>query len=865
MKKFKRFCVIVLAITFILCTALTSAVYAAPTAVNTVQDGVSVKAGDEFSFYVDLTSPYTLKEISAVVLYDTLALDLLTYDPSVAMSYINTNYEPPMESTQNGNGIEFKVESEKPMDFTNQNRFLELKFRANRNTTINIQFYFNRMVASDNAVLIADKDFILDSSVTWETTIQFLNVTKPLMSDCEFLLSESSYTYDGNEKKPVVSVIYNHTVLTKDVHYTVAYSNNINPGTATVTVTGIGNYAGTKTLNFTITESQPQKISVADCTITLDKTVYTYDGSAKKPLVTVKHGTTILLNGLDYLVSYSNNINAGTATATITGIGNYTGTASKTFVIQGVKTDDFIWGTDNWNFNNAAPTYFPHTKFKDQINDHYMNALKQNLTNTEYYAIFEGPYCWLNNQWGGSCYGMSSLTLLAKHGYLPYGNYQASATKLNDFAAPVDNKEISSLITYYQMLQIKDVIQQQYRTVPHRSHETNIKDIISTLDQYTKCIICFEKDGWGAHAILAYDYEYGSWTFNGVTYDGCIVVCDPNSSISYNKEANIYFNSKTYNWAIPFYNYASISSAKGARFMYVGANIDEINQGGYLSGSAHSTVNNYVARIDAAAISEDRTVSKVVGTNGHYMAQASAPGEIVEDYSYIVGSESKGTAGYNIYDANAAYKVKQDTPVELSLSMDYDNCYLTGSSMAGTSVVLDKNGYVEVLGEAADFSLSMTFDENYPTSWFTLSIEGTGASNASLKMEKDGYVLTSDNLSDITVSSCNKDVSANASFSTNYPSVFIYEINETTIGVKADTDNNGTYETVIKTESETVLLGDVNLDNKLNIKDATAIQKHLATVITLDSKALSVADFNEDGKLNIKDVTSIQKRLAGIL
>jgi len=159
----------------------------------------------------------------------------------------------------------------------------------------------------------------------------------------------------------------------------------------------------------------------------------------------------------------------------------------------------------------------------------------------------------------------------------------------------------------------------------------------------------------------------------------------------------------------------------------------------------------------------------------------------------------------------------------------------------------------------------MTFDENYPTSWFTLSIEGTGASNASLKMEKDGYVLTSDNLSDITVSSCNKDVSANASFSTNYPSVFIYEINETTIGVKADTDNNGTYETVIKTESETVLLGDVNLDNKLNIKDATAIQKHLATVITLDSKALSVADFNEDGKLNIKDVTSIQKRLAGIL
>lgn len=862
MKKIKRICLLAVAILLMLCTIVTSAVCAAPDMATTGEAMLS--AGDEILFYVDLTAPYTLKDITATVLYNTLAMELVTYDPGEAMPYINENYEPPMESTQNGNGIEYKVYSDKGMDFTGGERFLLVKFRVSRTTYADITFSFDNMVASNGSVLIADGS-VLNSNVTWETTVQVLKNGKTSVSDCVITPNQTLFTYDGTAKKPGVTVKNGDTTLTQGVDYTLSYSNNINPGTATVTVTGMGNYTDSKSAYFTIEEAKPEKISVSQCSITLDKTVFTYDGSAKQPAVTVKYGSATLVKGLDFTVAYSNNVNAGTATVTVTGIGSYTGTASKTFVIKNSDISGFIWGTDNWNFNNSAPTYFHRTQFKNQINDHYLNVLKQNLTNSEYYAIFEGPYSWLNSTWGGSCYGMSSLTLLAKHGYLPYSDYQASATKLNDFASPVNSEEISSLITYYQMLQIKDVIQQQYRTVPYRSHETNIKDIISTLDKYTKCIVCFEKDGWGAHAILAYGYEYGSWTFDGVTYDGCIIVCDPNHSVSYSKEANIYFNSKTYNWAIPFYSYASVSSANGANFMYVGADIDEINQGGYLSGSEYSAVENYVARIDAAAIADNRTVSKVLGTNGVYMAQASAPGEIVEDYSYIVGGEAKGTAGYNIYDANAAYKVTQESPVELSLSMDYDNCYLTGSSKAGTSVLFDKTGYVEVTGESADFSMSMTFDDDYPTSWFTVSVEGTAASKASLKMANDGYVLTSDNLDDITVNTCNKDVSATASFSATGNSVYIYEINETTVGVKADTDNNGTFETEVETYTTNALLGDVNMDSKLNIRDATAIQKHLASIATLDAKALAVADFNKDGKINIKDATAIQKKLAGLI
>ena len=59
----------------------------------------------------------------------------------------------------------------------------------------------------------------------------------------------------------------------------------------------------------------------------------TYTGSAIEPVVTVKDGETTLTPGTDYEVAYSNNVNAGTATVTITGKGNYSGETAATFTI----------------------------------------------------------------------------------------------------------------------------------------------------------------------------------------------------------------------------------------------------------------------------------------------------------------------------------------------------------------------------------------------------------------------------------------------------------------------------------------------------------------------------------------------------
>lgn len=73
------------------------------------------------------------------------------------------------------------------------------------------------------------------------------------------------------------------------------------------------------------------------------------------------------------------------------------------------------------------------------------------------------------------------------------------------------------------------------------------------------------------------------------------------------------------------------------------------------------------------------------------------------------------------------------------------------------------------------------------------------------------------------------------------------------------------------------LMGDVNNDRRLNVKDATLIQKHLAGLAEIESDYIeafiysekenvpvAISDFNRDKKINIRDATAIQKSIAGL-
>ena len=72
-------------------------------------------------------------------------------------------------------------------------------------------------------------------------------------------------------------------------------------------------------------------------TVELSSTSFTYNGKAKKPTVTVKYGEETLIKGTDYSVSYKNAINAGKATVTVVGKGNYKHNVSVNYTIAKAK------------------------------------------------------------------------------------------------------------------------------------------------------------------------------------------------------------------------------------------------------------------------------------------------------------------------------------------------------------------------------------------------------------------------------------------------------------------------------------------------------------------------------------------------
>ena len=75
-------------------------------------------------------------------------------------------------------------------------------------------------------------------------------------------------------------------------------------------------------------------ISIKSANVKLSYTSAYCTGSALKPGVTVTCNGRTLTNGVDYKVTYSNNVNAGTATVKVTGMGAHSGMVTKTFSIK---------------------------------------------------------------------------------------------------------------------------------------------------------------------------------------------------------------------------------------------------------------------------------------------------------------------------------------------------------------------------------------------------------------------------------------------------------------------------------------------------------------------------------------------------
>lgn len=149
--------------------------------------------------------------------------------------------------------------------------------------------------------------------------------------------------YTGSGVYPLVEVIFTNqdgvsVTLTQEIDYTLTYANNVAVGTATVAVIGKGLYSGTTTRNFNIL----QHPILSDDVYVSPISEQPYTGGLIVPEVRLTYGGQPLVEGTDYTLNYSNNIEIGTATITITGTGNFSGSRTLDFAIVSNNMNDAV-------------------------------------------------------------------------------------------------------------------------------------------------------------------------------------------------------------------------------------------------------------------------------------------------------------------------------------------------------------------------------------------------------------------------------------------------------------------------------------------------------------------------------------------
>ncbi len=226
--------------------------------------------------------------------------------------------------------------------------------------------------------------------------LTFVSLGQPSIDRYSICLEYSEYSYSQKEIKPSVTI----EGLTKDEDYTVSYKNNINAGTGTVVVTGMGSVTGTAEVEFTIA---PMHINVegrSHVTMELLVSSYPYTGQAIIPELRIYHTYfgCYLTEGVDYIVS-SDSKDVGNGWVTATGIGNYTGEVERSFIITKAPLS-----------NNSLSLEQPQYTYTGQPIEPKIIAPAHLVEGVDYnVSYYNNTYCgtatvrlWGNGCWTGS-------------------------------------------------------------------------------------------------------------------------------------------------------------------------------------------------------------------------------------------------------------------------------------------------------------------------------------------------------------------------------------------------------------------------------------------------------------------------------
>lgn len=241
-------------------------------------------------------------------------------------------------------------------------------------------------------------EYDVEVTVNFQATID--------IKDAVITLAESTYTYDGTEKKPTVTSVKLNDAELNATYYTVSYSNNTNAGDATVTVTGSGIYKNAATKTFTIgkgTITLSYSAATAEGRIGETFTAPTLNNPSQVAIAYSSSNTEVATIGTDGAVTLKGP-GKTTITATFAGNDNYaSATASYELTVGKQQEAGLSWTDEGMEYYIGDYWYGPRLnnpnklKVKYESSDEEVATIDENgvvtvvgVGDTWIMAIFEG-------------------------------------------------------------------------------------------------------------------------------------------------------------------------------------------------------------------------------------------------------------------------------------------------------------------------------------------------------------------------------------------------------------------------------------------------------------------------------------------
>ena len=392
------------------------------------------------------------------------------------------------------------------------------------------------------------------------------------ISQCQITLEQDTFEYDGNDKILNFTVKDGSKTLELNKDFTMGRGKMIAAGEHYLHIYGINGYYGETTAKITITKTHIKNETVSLIVSQFGGYADAYGNTRNLIYATINDGakTNSLTLGTTYTVEYQDNAD-DTVTATVS-LQNYYDTFSITYTPTSAPS--FIWGRDNWSFNNSSE-YFTH---KYSVNDEVFDKMASDfcLNDDERLSIINKIEAANKDDFPGSCSGISTGSILAKMGYLKLSEFGCDDIAYNN---TVDKKSstpdnITSILNFLQQMWTNVRYGYFQATLSTTSNYTQAQ-IIQKLEEEFNNNHSVVKLGYSlpakdptkndgmSHAVVAYgieEYNYHS-DVTGKDYTHRILVYDPNSG-SKNTVANdqcIYFNKSDYSWVCPYWNYTNAS------------------------------------------------------------------------------------------------------------------------------------------------------------------------------------------------------------------------------------------------------------------------------------------------------------------